>query len=164
VILTGASAPNGDHVRSLPAAADAPRVYLGYMTETADVTNLRDHASLVTWPGSQALASLTSTPSLLQRTFIQRFSDRYGAPSTLAASAFDALALIHEAASASPSELDGGRLRLRLQATTFAGVVTRYTFSATRHIGFDRDDLALLRWDPRRSAPFVPARVGETAR
>ena len=162
VVLTGASAPYGDVIRAIPVAVGAPVVYLSYLTETADVTNLRDQSALVTWPGSRALASTTS-PSA-PPPFVQRFTDRYGAPSTIAATAYDALALIDDAASAAPGDVGGARLRQRLEATTFAGVVTRYSFTAVRHLGFAAADLALLRWNSQTARAFVPARAGETER
>jgi len=71
----------------------------------------------------------------------------------LAASAFDALGLIDTAARQAPSELDAGNLRLRLETSTFRGVVTRYTFDPQRHAGFAIEDLAYLRWNVVRDAP-----------
>ena len=49
----------------------------------------------------------------------------------------------------------GVRLRLRLETLTFGGVVTRYAFNFTRHAGFTPDDLAYLRWNAQRNAPFL---------
>jgi ABC-type branched-subunit amino acid transport system substrate-binding protein len=154
VVLTGASAPYGDVVRAIPVSVDAPRVYLSYLTETADVTNLRDQSPIVTWPGSRGV---TQSPG--GTSFVQRFTDRYGAPSTIAATAYDALALLDAAASPAPSDIGAARLRERLEATTFGGVVTRYSFGPTRHLGFRTDDLALLAWNAQRGAPVLaPAR------
>jgi hypothetical protein len=152
VVLFGASAPYGDVVRSIPVSAAAPPVYLSYLTETADVTNLREQSAMVTWPGSRALTPGFVTTQV-QRTFLQMFRDRHGAPSMLAASAFDALGLIDIAARQAPSELDAGNLRLRLETSTFRGVVTRYTFDPQRHAGFATSDLAYLRWNAERDAP-----------
>ncbi|HUQ41909.1 MAG TPA: ABC transporter substrate-binding protein [Candidatus Limnocylindrales bacterium] len=155
IVLAGASAAYGDIIRSIPVTADAPRVYLSYLTETADVTNLRDQTVIVTWPGSRALAaSTTSAPTTLQRGFIQRFTDRHGAPSTLAGAAYDALALI-EAAAVGTGSIDAEQLRLRLENTRFAGVVTQYTFTPARHVGFASDDLVFLKWSAERSAPVI---------
>jgi ABC-type branched-subunit amino acid transport system substrate-binding protein len=154
IVLAGASAPYGDLIRGVPVTVDAPRVYLSYLTETADVTNLRDQAGLVTWPGSKRVASLSSPAPAAAAAFIKAFGDRYGPPSTLAATAFDALALIDHAASAAPSEIDAARLRLRLETSTFEGVATSYTFTPARHVGFATADLAYLRWDAQRGAPF----------
>jgi ABC-type branched-subunit amino acid transport system substrate-binding protein len=158
IVLTGASAPYGDVIRSVAVTPDAARVYLSYLTETADVTNLRDQAALVTWPGSRELVRASATAA--GASFIKRFTDRFGPPSTLATTAYDALALIDAAASAAPSEIDAARLRQRLEATTFAGIATRYTFTPSRHIGFVADDLALLRWDLQRGTPEVAASGG----
>jgi ABC-type branched-subunit amino acid transport system substrate-binding protein len=155
IVLVGASAPYGDVIRTIPVTPDSPRVYLSYLTETADVTNLRDQAALATWPGSRAMAA-QSSPTAQQRAFVQQFTDRHGAPSTLAATAYDALALIESAAAAGPSELDAARLRLRLETTTFAGLVTKYSFTSTRHVGFSLGDLAVLRWNAQRGTPVLP--------
>jgi len=154
VVLTGASAPYGDVIRALPATLAAP-VYLSYLTETADVTNLRDQSVIVTWPGSRSLAPFPALPAAGARTFLKVFGDRHGPPSTLAASAYDALALIDAAAEIAPSELDGARLRLRLEASTFAGVVTQYSFTSSRHAGFAVDDLVYLRWNAVLGVPYV---------
>ncbi|HEY6201621.1 MAG TPA: ABC transporter substrate-binding protein, partial [Candidatus Limnocylindria bacterium] len=81
------------------------------------------------------------------------FTARHGAASTLAATAYDALALIDAAAESAGGTPDRARLRDRLEATTFAGITTRYTFTAARHAGFDAVDLVFLRWS-------VGARVG----
>lgn len=163
VVLTGASAPYGDVIRSIPVAAGAPVVYLSYLTETADVTNLREQSALATWPGSRSLA-FAQLPATASASFQQRFSDKYGAPSTLAATAYDALLLLDSAATAVPNELDAERLRQRLEANTVSGVVTAYSFSPSRHLGFALRDLALLRWNAQVGRPFVPARPGELER
>jgi ABC-type branched-subunit amino acid transport system substrate-binding protein len=86
-------------------------------------------------------------------TFLSAFTDRHGPPSTLAGSAFDALGMIDAAAEQAPSELDGARLRLRLETTTFAGVVTQYSFTPSRHAGFATEDLVYLRWNAARGLP-----------
>jgi len=157
VVLLGASAPYGDLIRSIPVAAGAPVVYLSYLTETADVTNLRDAAALVAWPGAAAIAfphlPLQNTPS-----FFERFVGRYGRPSTLAATAYDALALIEDAASSTPRDVDASRLRDRLEATTFAGVMMHYSFTSSRHLGFPNEQLAILRWSAQRGAPILAPR------
>ena len=94
-----------------------------------------------------------------RRASSRRYAARYGAPSTLAATAYDALALIDAAAESAGGTPDRARLRERLEATTFAGITTRYTFTAARHAGFDTADLVYLRWSggarggSRRSEP-----------
>ncbi len=155
VVLAGASAPYGDVIRGLPATLTAP-VYLSYLTETADVTNLRDQAGIVTWPGSRTLAPLSFEPFAFQRVFIQAFTQRYGPPSTLAATAYDALGILDIAARQAPAELDSLSLRVRIGTGGYAGVVTRYDFTPQRHAGFvNLDDLVYLRWNSQRGAPFI---------
>ncbi|MGH7338087.1 MAG: hypothetical protein ACREI7_10935, partial [Myxococcota bacterium] len=68
-----------------------------------------------------------------------------------------ALALI-DAATASASGATGRAvLRERLEATTFAGITTRYSFTSARHAGFDTADLVHLRWSPGTRAGFALA-------
>jgi len=158
VVLSGASAGYGDIIRALPATR-AATVYLSYLTETTDVISLREQTSVVTWPGSRWLATLSNEPLPGQRaSFVRSFADRYGPPSTLAGSAFDALEIIEFAARLGPSELDAGRLRLRLETNTFAGVVTAYSFTPARHAGFPAGDLVLLRWSAQRGGQVVAPR------
>jgi len=154
VVLAGASASYGDLVRAMPATLAAP-VYLSYLTETADVTNLRDQAGIVTWPGSRTLAPLSFEAFAFQKVFLQAFTDRHGPPSTIAATAYDALGLLDIAARQAPAELDATSLRVRIETGGYAGVVTRYGFTPQRHAGFSADDLVYLRWDPRRGAPVI---------
>jgi len=152
--FTGPAATYVDATRSLAGAGITPRVYLSYLMEAGDALALREGADIATWPGSRNLAAISTAPTTQERaTFIQAFTSRHGAPSTLAATAYDALALIDAAAESAGGTPDRARLRDRLEATTFAGITTRYTFTATRHAGFDAVDLVLLRWS-------VGARVG----
>jgi ABC-type branched-subunit amino acid transport system substrate-binding protein len=159
-VLAGPAAAYGDVIRPIAPAppASVARMYLSYLTETADLANLREASMFVSWPGSRAIV-----PGLrggLAPSFVQSFSDRSGQPSTPAASAYDALTLIEAAAAPSPAEIDGARLRQRLEANTFAGVATRYAFAPSRHVGFSTDDLVLLVWDRQRGAAILPpARV-----
>ena len=155
VVLFGASAPYGDLVRSFPSTVIAPRVYLSYLTETGDVTSLREQSALVRWPGSRSLLPRFITTGT-QRAFLQAFRDRHGAPSTLAATAYDALGLIESAAVQAPTELDAANLRLRLETGGLRGVVTGYTFTPQRHTGFALEDLVYLRWDATQQAPALP--------
>jgi branched-chain amino acid transport system substrate-binding protein len=154
VVLLCPSASHGDELRAVNVTG-APTVYLSYLTETADVTNLRDQAAIVTWPGSRTLAPLSFNPFAFQKVFLQAFTDRYGPPSTLAATAYDALGLLDIAARQAPADLDAASLRVRLETGGYAGVVTRYSFTPQRHAGFSLDDLAYLRWNPQRGAPFI---------
>ena len=137
VILTAPTAPWGELIRAIPVASTAPRVYLSYLTENADILSLRDQSALVTWPGTRNYAALP------------------GGISTIAGSAYDALGLLRYAGGLAPSELDPARLRLRLETLTFGGVVTTYRFSFTRHAGFSSDDLVYLRWNAQRGAPTL---------
>jgi hypothetical protein len=146
VVLAAAPAHYGDLIRAIPATADAPRVYLSYLTETADVASLRDQTAIVTWPGTRRIATLPNGIS------------------TIAGTAYDALGILQTAAALAPSELDASRLRLRLETLTFGGVVTTYRFAFTRHAGFSTDDLAFLRWNAPRGAPFIAPSPTETAR
>lgn len=158
VVFVGATGAYGDAIRGIPAGVAVPRLYLSYLTDTADVTALRDRSRLVTWPGSRSLAALSVGPPPGTRAgFVQAFAERHGAPSTLAATAYDALGIIDAAARLAPGELDAAHLRLRLETLTFAGVVTRYSFAPTRHAGFATDDVAYLRWNADRNAPFLSA-------
>ena len=151
--FTGPAATYVDATRSLAAAGITPRVYLSYLLEASDAAALREGADIATWPGSRNLAAVSTAPSTPERAaFLQSFSARHGAASTLAATAYDALALI-DAAAGSGGTPDRARLRDRLEATTFAGITTRYAFSAARHAGFDIVDLVYLRWS-------IAARVG----
>jgi len=159
-VFTGPAASYGDLIRPIaPApATGVARIYLSYLTEITDLSNLHEASSYITWPGPIALVSGLRGGD--QRLGFQAFIDRYGQPSALAASAYDALTLIEAAAAASPSDIDAARLRLRLEATTVAGVTTRYTFTPTRHVGFSPDDLTLLVWDRTRATAILPpARV-----
>ena len=52
---------------------------------------------------------------------------------------------------------DPTRLRDRLEATTFAGIATRYAFTTTRHAGFDTVDLVYLRWSTGARVGFALA-------
>ena len=152
--FTGPAATYLDATRSLAAAGLTPRIYLSYLMESGDAAALREGADLATWPGSRNLAAVSTAPTSPERAaFLQTFSARHGAASTPAATAYDALALIDAAAASVGGTPDRMRLRDRLEATTFAGITTRYAFTAARHAGFDTVDLVYLRWS-------VGARVG----
>ncbi len=146
IVLTGASAAYRDPIRAIPVTPPAPRVYLSYLTEMADVTSLRDQAASVMWPGTRDLGRSDVPLRAAAAAFINLHRAKYGEPSTIAATAYDALTLIAAAAEAAPSELDAARLRLRVEATTFAGVATTYSFAPARHVGFAADSLAYLRF------------------
>jgi ABC-type branched-subunit amino acid transport system substrate-binding protein len=156
--FTGPAATYVDAARSLSTAGITPRVYLSYLMEASDASSLREGADIATWPGSRNLAALSTAPTTPARAaFIQEFSARHGAASTLAATAYDALALIDSAAETVGGTPDRVRLRDRLEATTFAGITTRYVFTASRHAGFDIVDLVYLRWSAGARTGFALA-------
>ncbi|TMC76965.1 MAG: hypothetical protein E6J15_04835, partial [Chloroflexi bacterium] len=119
-----------------------------------DIGDLRDAAPFALWPGSRWIAASSSGASTAARTsFVQTFIDRAGGrPTSVAASAYDALALL---AGAAAEGIDSAAVRDRLQSGTFAGVATTYTFSPSQHAGFNIGDLALLRYVGQRSSPAV---------
>jgi ABC-type branched-subunit amino acid transport system substrate-binding protein len=156
LLFTGPAATYVDATRSVAAAGLTPRVYLSYLMEASDAAALREGADLATWPGSRNLTA-TSVPTTTERAnFLQGYAARHGTPSTIAATAYDAFALIDAAAESAGGTPDRTRLRERLEATTFAGITTRYTFSAARHAGFDTADLVYLRWSGGRVAVATP--------
>ena len=126
--------------------------------ESSDALALREGADLATWPGSRNLAAASTAPTSPERAaFLQSFSARHGPASTPAATAYDALALIDAAAASVGGTPDPARLRDRLEATTFAGITTRYAFSAASHAGFDAVDLVYLRWSTGARVGFALA-------
>ncbi len=156
--FTGPAATYVDATRSLAAGDITPRVYLSYLIEAGDALALREGVDLAIWPGSRNLAAISTAPTTAERAaFLQTFTARHGAPSTLAATAYDALALIDAAAESVGGTPDRARLRDRLEATTFAGITTRYTFTATRHAGFDTVDLVYMRWSSGARPGFALA-------
>ena len=157
-LFTGPAATYIDATRSLAAAGITPRVYLSYLMEAGDAAALREGADIATWPGSRNLAAISTVPTTAERvTFLQDFAARHGPPSTLAATAYDALTLIDAAAESVGGTPDRARLRDRLEATTFAGITTRYAFTAARHAGFDTVDLVYLRWSVGARTGFALA-------
>jgi ABC-type branched-subunit amino acid transport system substrate-binding protein len=135
-------------------ATTGTTLYLSYLCELGDIGDLRDATPLAAWPGSRWIAASASGPITPARAaFLQVFTDRANSPPTsVAASAYDALALL---ASAAAAGLDPAAIRDRLQSGTFAGVATTYTFSSSQHAGFNTGDLALLRYVGPKSSPAV---------
>ncbi len=155
VTLAGPASAYAEVLRAI--RADATRgLYLSYLTELADVATARGSGMSVRWPGSRRVVG-TAPAGSDRLSFIQGFTDRHGAPSTAAGSAYDALALIDAAAEQAPGELDPARLRQRLETRTFAGIVTQYTFSVTRHAGFDPRDIVMLTSDARGLPGLAPS-------
>ena len=164
-VFAGPAASYGDLIRPLAprAPTEIARIYLSYLTETADLVSLKDASAFVTWPGSRWISAISNPPVPGTRAeFLRIYGDQHGAPSTLAATAFDALALLDWTVRVAPSDFDAAHLRQRLEANTFGGVVTTYRFTSSRHVGFRDDDLALLVWDRQRGAAMVPpSRAGD---
>ena len=128
-------------------------LYLSYLCDFGDIGDLRDVAPLAVWPGSRWVAgSAAGASSTARASFLQTFTDRSGPPTSVAASAYDALALLSAAAEKS---IDPVSVRGRLQSGTFTGVATTYTFSPSQHAGFNAGDLAMLRYVGVRVPPAV---------
>ena len=141
ILFVGSSATFTEAMRSLAASGITPRAYFPYVTETADLSALREAQPMVTWPGSRNIVTFAVLSA--SSSFLQTYTDRHGAASTPAATAYDALALLDATAA---SGTDRVMLRDRLETLTFAGVATRYSFTPMRHSGFAVADLAYLRW------------------
>jgi hypothetical protein len=142
--------PRG-YLEAARGAKSGTVLYFSYLSDPADIGELREAAAFAAWPGSRWVAGPADAASSARVAFVQSYTERAGPPTTLAASAFDALMLLATAG-------EGGepvRLRDRLQAGTFAGVATTYSFSASRHSGFAVADLAFLRYTGPRAAPAV---------
>jgi ABC-type branched-subunit amino acid transport system substrate-binding protein len=141
------------YLEAARTATAGTTLYLSYLCDFGDIGDLRDAAPLAAWPGSRWVAtSSTGTSTTARTSFVQAFTDRAGPPTSVAASAYDALALLSGAAEKS---IDPVSVRDRLQSGTFTGVATTYTFSSSQHAGFNTGDLALLRYVAPRVSPVV---------
>ena len=150
VFLAGTPRSYIDAARTTTAGTT---LYLSYLCELGEIRDLRDAAALAIWPGSRWVGASSGVTTSARASFLQGYADRAGSPPTsVAASAYDALALL---SSAGAESIDPTELRDRLQARTFAGVATTYSFSVSRHAGFNTGDLALLRYVSDRSAPEI---------
>lgn len=130
----------------------ATRLVLSYLTEPADLGELRDGLDAV-WPAPLGLtSSAPGSAAAGRRQFLQAYSDRHGPPTAHAATAYDALTLLLQAAERSGAD-DRERLREQLETVTFTGAATTYAFSVTRHAGYAGDDLALYRWNGSAAVP-----------
>ena len=128
-------------------------IYVSYVCEFAEIADLRDVATLAIWPGSRWIAAPSpGGTGSLRSVFLQSYIDRTGPPTSVTASAYDALGLL---ASAADSGTDPAAVRGRLQSGTFAGVATIYSFGPSQHAGFDAGDLALLRYVGQRTSPAL---------
>jgi ABC-type branched-subunit amino acid transport system substrate-binding protein len=141
------------YLEAARTATVGPAMYLSYLCDFGDLGDLRDAAALASWPGSRWVAApATGTSTLARTTFVQAYTDRAGPPTSVAASAYDALALLSSAAEKS---IDPQSVRDQLQSGTFTGVATTYTFSTSQHAGFNTGDLVLLRYVAPRVPPAV---------
>jgi len=128
-------------------------LYLSYLCDFSDIADLHEAAALVVWPGSRWIATSSSgTSGAARAAFVQSYTDRTGPPTSLAASAYDALGLLASAADGGTAPSD---VRDRLQSGTFTGVATTYAFSPSQHAGFNAGDLALLRYVGLRTSPAL---------
>jgi len=125
-------------------------LYLSYLCEFTEIADLREAAPLAVWPGSRWIASTSGGAA--RSAFVQAYTDRTGPPTSVAASAYDALGLL---AGAADSGTAPDAVRDRLQSGTFVGVATTYAFSPSQHAGFNPGDLALLRYVGQRSSPAL---------
>jgi len=132
------------------AAGTTP--YLSYLCDYAEIGDLRDATPLAVWPGSRWVAAPSVGTSTARASFVQSYTDRAAPPTSVAASAYDALALLSSAAEKS---IDPQSARDRLESETFVGVATTYTFGPSKHAGFSTADLALLRYVAARVPPAV---------
>jgi ABC-type branched-subunit amino acid transport system substrate-binding protein len=150
VIFAGTPRSYLEAARTVPVGTT---LYLTYLSDLGEIGDLRDAAPLALWPGSRWIAaSSTGTSTTARASFVQAYTDRAGPPTSVAASAYDALALL---ATAAERSIDPMSVRDRLQSGTFAGVAATYTFAPSQHAGFDIRDLALLRYVAPRAAPAL---------
>jgi len=141
VFFTGPTIGYLDPVRIVPAA-DPPtnaRLFLSYLTDVNDASRLGETAARVRWPGLRRPTS--------------------AGLSTQAATATDALAMLAASADAAG---DPERTRARIEGSTFAGIATTYTFSASRHSGVDPREIEMLAWENGRVVAARP--IGAPAR
>jgi hypothetical protein len=140
------------YIEGARTVRSATTLYLSYLCDFSDIGDLRDAAPLVAWPGSRWVASSASGATAARTSFVQAYSGRAGPPTSVAASAYDALALLSTAAA---EGVEPSKVRDRLQSGMFTGVGTTYTFRAAQHAGFNTSDLALLRYVAPRTLPAV---------
>lgn len=141
------------YVEAARSATAGTILYLSYLCDFGDIGDLRDAASLAVWPGSRWVGtSAIGTSTAARTSFVQAYTDRAGPPTSVAASAYDALALLSSAAEKSINPV---MVRDQLQSGTFTGVATTYTFSQSQHAGFNTGDLVLLRYVAPRVPPAV---------
>jgi Periplasmic binding protein len=140
------------YLEAARTVTSATTLYLSYLCDFGDIGELRDAAPLAVWPGSRWIATSATGATAARTSFVQSYGDRSGPPTSAAASAYDALALLSAAAA---DGIDPVHVRDRLHSGTFSGVATTYTFRPTQHAGFSAGDLALLRYVAQRVSPAV---------
>src|SRR5438093_70364 len=115
VILAGTPRSYVDAARNVKPGTT---LYLSYVSELAEIGDLRDAAALAVWPGSRwitASAAAAGGSTVARSSFVQAYSDRAGPPSTVAASAYDALALL---ASVAEKGTASEQMRERLESSS----------------------------------------------
>src|SRR5206468_2985359 len=129
----------------------AGRVVLSSTVVVSDesVTAITERAALV---AELARRGVTANANPARAVFARSYTDRAGPPTSLAATAYDALSLL---ATAAEGGFDPVRMRDRLQKGTFAGVATTYSFTMSRHAGFALEDIAFLGYTGARTAPVI---------
>ena len=144
--------PPKPYVDAARTATTGTLLYFSYLCDGGDIGDLRDAAPLATWPGVRWIAANATGATPGRAAFLQAFLDRAGPPTSPAASAFDALTLL---AAVSNGSADPVRLRDQLQAGSFIGIATTYTFNPARRAGFASQDLAFLRYTGARATPVL---------
>ena len=142
VFFAGAVPGYAAAARQATGSPSLPLLYFSYLADQGALADLRDAASLATWPGTRAIAATGGDGAAARAAFLRAYQDRHGPPSSHAASAYDALTLL--AAAAADRGTDAAALRDRLESAAATGLATTYAFSATRHAGFASDDLVLV--------------------
>jgi hypothetical protein len=136
--FTGPATSYLDPVRVVPPADPTTTVlvFLSYLTDANDAGRLGESAPGARWPGLRRPANVGL--------------------GTHAATAADALAMLAASADAAG---DPQRSRARIEGSTFAGIATTYSFSASRHAGVDPREIALLAWENGHVVPARPTAV-----
>ncbi|HEY7623431.1 MAG TPA: ABC transporter substrate-binding protein [Candidatus Limnocylindria bacterium] len=142
------------YLEAARSATAGTALYLSYLCDYGDLGELRDAAAFAAWPGTRWIATpaAAGTASAPRVAFVQAFNDRAGPATSVAATAYDALALI---AAGAETAADADAMRGRLESGTFAGVATTYSFSRSQHAGFNANDLAILRYVGPRAQPSL---------
>lgn len=129
--------------------------YLPYATTPGDLEDAL--AARAVWPASRALPG--GGPLGIGTRFVLDYTERYGPPTSHAATAFDALTILDAA------DIDGGAAdreisRAALERIKMPLITGTYTFSAERHSGTHPDDLTMARWSGERVEFALPAVFG----